>query len=711
MTDATAGSGAGSGALETLRTRSAEAMAWLDPEQREAAAIDEGQALVVAPAGSGKTAMLTARIVRLIGEGIAKPDEVMGVTFTVKAAKEFRDRIAAALGRASAPRGVATFHSFGAAMLRAEPAMAGLKPDFAVADPDRTREIVRRALAKRGLRARKASRFAADPVKAVADRLSRMKDDGFLPEESAAWLAARTGQGLDDEAARDAAEIAADVQKSLRRANLADFGDLLLWPTRAMRADEALRRRFAGKWRFITVDEYQDANLVQHEWLRLLARDHGNVVAVADDDQCLYEWRGARPEHVARFEADWPGARIAHLSRNYRSSAEIVAAASRLIGHNADRREKSMTAADGPCGVPVSARETRDPADEAAQVVRAIVTRPAHVPLDACAVLYRAAYMGRAVEDALREAGVKYGVVGDQSFYRRKEILDAVAFLGLAEGAYEPASDESFLRVVNLPPRGVGEALTSRLREAADRDGISLFAAAERMVEAEPEGKDAAALAPLVAAVADARIGEGRPEEMLDAMLDGVGYRAMLAADSGRGAERLANLAELRALAERFGDCYGLTEHCAMAAKDADAAGEYGKVKMMTIHAAKGLEFERVHLVGWGEGLFPTARSDKEERMEEERRLAYVAITRARSFCEITWPRAVGKVRAVGPSRFIAEAGVEPLRLDEAYEPPRRRSRFRRRGSAWRSAGKRAGAAVRDGFEKGWPDPDVRSMR
>jgi len=645
----------------------------LNPEQEEAASFEHGQLLVLAPAGTGKTEMMTVRVARIIGRGLAQPDEILALTFSNKAAREWRTRIGAALGPDLMPSFVGTFHKIGLDLLQQHPEIAKLKPGFMIATEEQLLDLVKASMQKAGHQVKKKGRFGADPVKQVANKFCRIKDDGFRPEDAASWLdqfaAANAKDAAGVAAARIAAEIAQPVQAALRRRNLADFSDMVLWPMLAMEADPDFRAAWASRWKFVVIDEYQDVNESQYRFARASASVHENLAAVGDDDQVLYQWRGSSQQYILRFTTDWPTAKIVKLCRNYRSVQPILDAASLLIAHNDNRFEKELIAAGATpaAGEVISATECRDPAHEAEVAVRAILTRDPSIELDECAVLYRSAYQGRAVEDALRKQGVGYGVVGGVSFYSRKEVLDALALLTMLEGTDEQEIEAAFRR----------HAGTASVSFADMRDGVP-----DRLPGMRSTTRDK--LVQLVDGLGEANFVEGGPGAVLRVVLESTGYNRRLA-DMTTGRERLENVKELCALADRFADTFSFLEHCAAAAAEAETAGEYGRVQLLTIHAAKGLEFDLVIIIGCAEDHFPSARAIKEGRLDEERRAAYVGLTRARKRCILTWPRCgEGRRTASEPSRFIAEANIPAQLLDEPFKPAKkgRRRRFPRRASS-----------------------------
>jgi len=669
--------------------RLAARLACLNGEQAEAAAVDHGQLLVLSPAGTGKTEQMTVRIARLICEGLALPDEILALTFTNKAAREMRARIGAMLGQASQPHYVGTFHRIGLDMLRAAPHLAGLKTDFDIASESQMLDIVKAAMKKAGHGTRKKNRFAADPAKLVAEKFARLKDDGYRPSEADRWLTAFLDNEDPDAAnesnARIAASIAVSVQASLRRRNLADFSDMVLWPTLALEEDADYRQAWAGRFRYVVIDEYQDVNNIQYRFGKISASIHRNIAVVGDDDQNLYAFRGSSPEFIRRFTRDWPQAKIVTLRMNYRSVQPILDAASLLIAHNSNRYDKPMIAAGAAVATgkpPVTAIECRNDAHEAETVVRAIMTRAPNIELDDCAVLYRSAYQGRAIEDALHKQGLGFGVIGGVSFYRRKEILDALALLTLVEAPDTAIADEAFIRVATAMIPGVGPAAMGKLQAIAKQNGISLLSAAgQRLAGSLPATASQNIDAFLDALAATNFIDDGLGAVLRD-LLESTGYN-LLIANQKDAQEKRENLIELCNLADRFADGFSFLDHCTAAGQEAETAGQFGRVQLSTIHGAKGLEYGMVCLVGCAEGHFPSTRSLGEGRLDEERRLAYVGITRAKHVCLMTWPRfGANRSKPSQPSRFIAEAGIEATLLEEDCTPAKKMSRRRRRSAS-----------------------------
>lgn len=626
----------------------------LTPAQA-AAASHPGPVLVLAGAGTGKTTTLTAAAAhRLAARGVP-PARLLCVTFTNKAAGEMRTRLAAALGEAAVPPWAGTFHGLAARQLRADPEAAGLRPGFDILDAEDARRVL-----KRVAKAAKAETAAApdgagrDPLRALADRIGRWKDALATPEEAAVRAdaeiaAAAGGRGwVDPSGLRAAARLYDLYQRALREANAADFGDLLLWPTRTMLRDPRFGARWAGRFDAVLVDEYQDVNGAQLAWLRVLAAGCGDVFAVGDEDQLLYGFRGSDIGRIRRFARDFAGATVLTVEENFRSTGHILAAANAVIARDTGRHPKTLWTRK-PDGAPIEAVAFRDAEAEAEAVAREIVRRRADegVGWDEVAVLYRSNSLSRPYEEALLRARVPHVLVGDFGFWTRAEVKDALALLRLAEAPDDPGGDEAFRRVANTPPRGLGEAAMAEIEAHAAWRGVSLLAAVET-----------AALAPRARAgalgFADALRGVARDPTLtvadrLSLLLERTGYRGALRASRAEDAEtRLENLGEVVALAGSFGSPRELLDHAALAA---GAPGEDGggRVRLMTIHRAKGLEFPHVYLVAWEEGVLPSAYGDP----EEERRLAYVALTRGMR--RVTVTRAAFRRGPARPSPFLAE--------------------------------------------------------
>ena len=628
----------------------ADYLARLNPEQREAVETLEGPLLVLAGAGTGKTRVLTTRFAHILLTGRAFPGQVLAVTFTNKAAREMRERVGAILGRPVEGLWLGTFHSLCARMLRRHAEYVGLTPSFSILDTDDQLRLLKQIMEA----ARLDTKRWVPP--ALMAQIQRWKDRGLPP--------ARITPAEDTDFAKGRArELYAAYQERLRSLNATDFGDLLLHMTEILRGQPDVLAHYHRAFRYVLVDEYQDTNLVQYLWLRLLAQSHHNICCVGDDDQSIYSWRGAEVENILRFEKDFPGARIVRLEANYRSTAPILAAASGLIAHNEGRLGKTLRPglrdADGE---KVSVLGLRDSDEEARAVGERIESlRRSGDALAEMAVLVRAGFQTRAFEERLITLGIPYRVVGGPRFYERAEIRDALAY---ARVLVQPANDLAFERIVNVPRRGVGDAALRELHGRAREKHIPLTeAAAELVAEGTLRGRVKEGIAALLHGFARwrAMLADEGHIVTLATMLDESGYTDMWKQDKSPEAPgRLENLKELiRALAD-FETLQGFLDHVALVMENEEnAAGD--RVSLMTLHAAKGLEFDTVFLPGWEEGLFPNQRVLDEsgnKGLEEERRLAYVGLTRARRRAIVSHAamrRIYANWQSGIPSRFIEE--------------------------------------------------------
>jgi DNA helicase II / ATP-dependent DNA helicase PcrA len=625
-------------------------LARLNAEQRAAVEIVDGPLLVLAGAGTGKTRVLTTRFAHILLTGRAAPGQVLAVTFTNKAAREMRERVGAILGRPVEGLWLGTFHALCARMLRRHAEQVGLTPNFTILDADDQLRLLKQVMEAGRL---DAKRWAPPALMAV---IQRWKDRGLPPER--VTLAEDT-----DFAAGRSRELYAAYQARLRTLNAADFGDLLLHMTELLRGQPDVLAQYHQRFRYILVDEYQDTNLVQYLWLRLLAQGHRNICCVGDDDQSIYSWRGAEVENILRFEKDFEGARIVRLEANYRSTAPILAAASALIAHNEGRLGKTLRPgkpdADGERVTVVSLWDS----DEEARMVgdRIETLRRDGETLAEMAILVRAGFQTRAFEERLITLGMPYRVVGGLRFYERQEIRDAIAYMRIV---VQPADDLAFERIINVPRRGVGEVALRAMHETARKSEVSLSqAAATLIVDGGLKGR-------VKEQVDELLRGFARWRAMLDkdghvvttaTMLDESGYMAMWQQNKSPDAPgRLENLKELvRALAD-FEKLPGFLDHISLVMEnDENADGD--RVSLMTLHGAKGLEFDTVFLPGWEEGLFPNQRALDEggdKSLEEERRLAYVGLTRARRRAIVSHAanrRIYANWQSSIPSRFIEE--------------------------------------------------------
>jgi len=624
----------------------------LNAQQRAAVEATDGPLLVLAGAGTGKTRVLTTRLAHLLLTRRAYASQILAVTFTNRAAREMRERVGQLIGPEVENAWRGTSHAIAARILRRHAEAIGLRPNFTIIDADDQTRLVKQLLEAEGVDDKKW------PARVVLTVIQRWKDRGLTPD--------KVSEGMSEEVAggRGVALYRA-YQDRLTTLNAADFGDLLLHNLTLFTGHPEVLAEYHRRFRYIMVDEYQDTNVAQYLWLRLLAQGHRNICCVGDDDQSIYRWRGAEVGNILRFESDFPGAQVIRLEQNYRSSRHILAAASGLIAHNRGRLGKTLWTADA-AGEKVSVRAVWDGEDEARWVGEEIEAgQRAGETLGQMAVLVRAGFQTREFEERFIALGLAYRVVGGPRFYERQEIRDAIAYLRVV---VQPDDDLAFERIVNLPRRGIGDATVQTLYRLGRAQRIGLLEAARRIVETDelkPQARNA------VRRVAEqfarwAREAETLPAaELAERVLDESGYTGMWQADKSADAPgRLENLKELVAAIEEFGTLGGFLEHVSLVMETAEGApGDM--VNLMTLHAAKGLEFDRVFLPGWEEGLFPHPRSldeSGEAGLEEERRLAHVGLTRARKRALISHAanrRIHNLWQSSVPSRFIGELPAE----------------------------------------------------
>ena len=636
----------------------------LNTAQREAVEATEGPVLVLAGAGTGKTRVLTTRFAHILLSRRAFPNQILTVTFTNKAAREMRERVAKIMGGPQEGLWLGTFHSLCARMLRRFADRVGLTSSFSILDTDDQLRLL-----KQILEAAKID-FKRWPPNALMAQIQRWKDKGFMPGQIPAAESSDFANGR-------AEEFYAGYQARLRQLNAVDFGDLLLLMVHLLKTDPEVLAHYHRAFRYILVDEYQDTNLVQYYWLRLLAQGHKNICCVGDDDQSIYSWRGAEIENILKFERDFPGAKIVRLEANYRSTQPILAAASHLIAHNEGRLGKTLHPGRNDAeGEKVEVISLWDSEEEARTVGGRIESlwRSGH-SLNEIAILVRAGFQTRAFEERLLTLGVPYRIIGGLRFYERAEIRDAIAYLRVLA---QPSDDLAFERIVNTPKRGVGDTALRNLHENARAYSLPLHDTAEKLVaEGALRGKLGTTMRNLLEQFADWRniLAAQGPVVALDTLLEESGYLAMWKADKSPEAPgRLENLKELsRALAD-FETLQSFLEHVALVT-EAEAQEDGAKVSMMTLHGAKGLEFDTVFLPGWEEGVFPNQRSLDEggnKSLEEERRLAYVGITRARQRAIILHAanrRIYANWQSSIPSRFIDELPEEVIRRSGSAQP------------------------------------------
>ena len=629
----------------------------LNPPQAMAVQHTQGPLLVLAGAGTGKTNVLTRRIAYIMLTGSAEPRQILAVTFTNKAAREMADRTERLVGHSVAGMWLGTFHRLGVRFLRQHAELVRLRPDFVILDTDDQQRLVGQVLADVGL---DKEQF---PPRQVSYMLGKWKDHGYTPDSMPAEESAQLHNR--------AKQFYAAYQQRLTELNAADFGDLLLHPLHILQKHEAVRVQYQQQFKYILVDEYQDTNGVQYQWLKLLAQGHKNLCVVGDDDQSIYGWRGAQVGNILRFEQDFAGAEVVRLEQNYRSTGHILAAANGVIAQNRQRHGKNLWT-EVANGGQVELHPHTDDREEARFVADAIGQHVrARGRFADTAILVRTAVQTRALEEALIRMGVPYVVVGGLKFYERKEVRDALAYLRLIAN---PADDLAFARIVNVPRRGVGETSLAVLEQGAKALALPQAVAIPQVIaQGDLSSRVAGALAQLHHQLGQWRmIAVGStPDALAERVLEESGYLAMLRDDKSAGSEdskvRLDHLKELLRALQDYPDLPSFLDHVALVT-DGDADTD-DTVKVMTIHAAKGLEFPLVFLPGFEEGLFPHQRAMNEEGqkgLEEERRLAYVAMTRARQRLVISFAHARrmwGQFLPGSPSRFVAEIPAENLKV------------------------------------------------
>ncbi|CCD95585.1 DNA helicase II [Bradyrhizobium sp. ORS 375] len=697
-------------------------LAGLNPEQRDAVETLDGPVLVLAGAGTGKTRVLTTRIAHILSMGRARPGEILSVTFTNKAAREMKTRLAEMLGQAvEGMPWLGTFHAIAGRILRSHAELVQLKSNFTVLDVDDQIRLLKQLLQAENIDDKRW------PARMLANLIDGWKNRGLAPSQVPSGEAAVFANGK-------GGKLYASYQERLKILNAADFGDLLLENIRLFRENPDVLRQYQSRFKFILVDEYQDTNVAQYLWLRLLSqapsssrtvtpssvipgrleepnpesraednqlRDSGfapdgaprndesaqiappkNICCVGDDDQSIYGWRGAEVDNILRFEHDFPGAKVIRLERNYRSTGHILAAASHLITHNEGRLGKTLHTEDveGEKVTVTGAWDSEEEARGIGEEIEELQRKGEH--LNDVAILVRASYQMREFEDRFVTLGLPYRVIGGPRFYERAEIRDALAYLRVINS---PADDLAFERIVNVPKRGLGDATVQLLHDHARKRRIPLFEAARAVVETdELKPKARGSLRGLILQFERWRAQrEVTPHtELAEIVLDESGYTEMWQKDrSADAAGRLDNLKELVRSMEEFENLHGFLEHISLV-MDREGAADEEAVSLMTLHSAKGLEFDNVFLPGWEEGLFPSQRTlDEQGRagLEEERRLAHVGLTRARRRAKIyfaTNRRIHGTWTTTIPSRFLDELPAASVEITES-----------KGGSGWGGAG------------------------
>ena len=660
----------------------------LNPAQREAVEALDGPVLMLAGAGTGKTKALTSRIVHLLHMGKARPNEILSVTFTNKAAREMKLRVGRLLGDvAEGMAWMGTFHSLSVKILRRHAELVGLKSNFTILDTDDQLRLLKQLISAANIDEKRW------PARMLASMIDSWKNRAMTPDRvPSSEASAYNNRGT---------ELYEQYQQRLMTLNATDFGDLLLHCVVIFQKHQDVLEQYQRWFKYLLVDEYQDTNVAQYLWLRLLAQGHRNICCVGDDDQSIYGWRGAEVGNILRFEKDFPGAKIVRLEQNYRSTAHILAAASGIIAGNSDRLGKTLWTA-GEQGEKVRLIGHWDGEEEARWIGEEIEAAQrgrrgiAATSLNGMAILVRASHQMRAFEDRFLTIGLPYRVIGGPRFYERQEIRDAMAYFRLA---VSPEDDLAFERVVNLPKRGLGDKAQQDIQREARGQGLPLLDGARSLVaRGGIGGKGAGQLRGFVEGVdrwhaslmgvrfvppEDALIEPMLPDtppatdlshvRLAEVILEESGYISMWQNDKTPEAPgRLENLKELVKALEQFDSLQGFLEHVSLIMEnDNEEAAE--KVSIMTLHAAKGLEFPVVFLPGWEDGLFPSQRSMDEsgkKGLEEERRLAYVGITRAEQLCTISFAsnrRVYGQWQSQLPSRFIDEL---PEQHVEVLTPP-----------------------------------------
>ena len=673
----------------------------LNPAQRAAVEALDGPVLMLAGAGTGKTKALTARIVHLLTTGRARPNEILAVTFTNKAAREMKDRVARMLGdQVEGMPWMGTFHSISVKILRRHAELAGLKSNFTILDTDDQLRLLRQLVAAADIDEKRW------PARMLAGLIDGWKNRALTPAKvSSAEAGAYNNRGT---------ELYEAYQDRLRALNAVDFGDLLLHVVTIFQGHPDVLAQYQRWLPYILVDEYQDTNIAQYLWLRLLAQAHRNICCVGDDDQSIYGWRGAEVGNILRFEKDFPGATVIRLEQNYRSTPHILAAASGVIATNAGRLGKTLWTEERE-GEKVRLIGHWDGEEEARWIgeeVEAIDKgrRTVKAGLDDIAILVRATHQMRAFEDRFLTIGLPYRVIGGPRFYERLEVRDAMAYFRLA---VSPDDDLAFERVVNTPKRGLGDKAQQTIQRLARANGLSLLEGS-RMLLADGgiAGRGAGQLRAFVEGVdrwhLATRTAVRSHVELAEMVLDESGYTGMWQQDKTPEAPgRLENLKELVKALEGFENLQGFLEHVSLIMdNETEEAAE--KVSVMTLHAAKGLEFPVVFLPGWEDGLFPSQRSMDEnglKGLEEERRLAYVGLTRAEQLATVSFAanrRVYGQWQSALPSRFIdelPEAHVEVLTPPGLY------------GGGFGAAGMAAGIEARAAGADAYNSPGWKRMQ
>ncbi len=630
----------------------------LNSPQREAVEHTDGPILVLAGAGTGKTKVLTSRIIHIVNTYKASPYQILAVTFTNKAAAEMKKRIGEAIGDQVNNLWVGTFHSIAARILRRHPEAVGLRSDFTIIDDDDQTRLLKQILADFNIDPKQF------PAKGYLNRISRLKDKVVTPQaiDSA-------GFEVSLPKLKDVYEM---YQSRLKAMNAADFGDLLVHNLSLFAAAPDVLAYYQDKFRYVLVDEYQDTNNAQYQWLLRLADSHKNICCVGDDDQSIYSWRGANIANILRFEKEFVGAKVIRLEQNYRSTSRILKAADSVISNNKERHGKTLwtDAGQGEKVKVLSFVDDRTEARTLAQMIKTAIGAQRFKPSD-IAVLVRAGYQTRAFEEAFIQHSLPYKVIGGMKFYERLEVRDSIAYLRICAN---PDDDLALSRIVNVPKRGAGDSAISSIYERSKQEGISFFSAIKRSIEENSlKGKARDALKLLIEQIekTNAKIGSATLGELAKTLLTEVGYVAMWKSENTLESQgRLENIDEFIGSLGDFSSMVEFLEYVSLIEAREDK-NLVEAVSVMTVHAAKGLEFGLVFVPGLEDGLFPSGRSIEERNgVEEERRLMYVAITRAKKELVLTHAKSrfvFGDFQMQMPSRFLKELPAGEIDSEEVF--------------------------------------------
>ncbi|MDV7338944.1 UvrD-helicase domain-containing protein [Terasakiella sp. A23] len=625
----------------------------LNPEQRMAVEVTDGPVLVLAGAGTGKTRVLTTRLAHIMDQNLAYAGEIMAVTFTNKAALEMKERVAAILGRPVEGWWLGTFHALAARIVRAHAEVVDLQSNFTIIDTDDQIRLLKQIMEAEFIDEKK------NPARNLMGVIQRWKDRGLTPEKVSPSEGAAYADG-------SASKIYKLYQERLKFNNACDFGDLLLHVLTIFAEQPQILEQYQRRFRYILVDEYQDTNVSQYLWLRLLAKQHKNICCVGDDDQSIYSWRGAEVANILKFEKDFPGAKVIRLERNYRSTEHILGAASGLISYNEDRLGKTLQPQIKEDAIKVRVESLWDGESEARFVGDEVENlQRKGINLDEIAILVRAGFQTREFEERMITLGMPYKVVGGLRFYEREEIRDAIAYLRVVN---QPSDSLALERIINKPRRGFGPKVMSTIHEFSRKTGQPLYNSICALIETdEIAPKARGALRELVEYFELWRsLKDGlEPDDLVGQIMDESGYMDWRVTEAKKGKDvkaqgRVDNLKELVSGLKEFESLAEFLEHVSLVMDVKDNADD-PKVTIMTLHAAKGLEFDNVFLPGWEEGTFPNQRALDESgntALEEERRLGYVGITRARKRSIISYAlrrRVFGQYNDMLPSRFIDE--------------------------------------------------------